>query len=72
VASVSRRCPKGRGQEKGGQKAHMSTLINKGGINGIGEGVVNINAKDYKGLKKAIKEHYKLLNENQTSHKNIT
>lgn len=34
-------------------------IINEGGINGTGEGVVNINSKDYKGLQKAVQEHYK-------------
>jgi len=33
-------------------------IINEGGINGTGEGVVNINSKDYKGLQKAIQQHY--------------
>ncbi len=36
-----------------------SRLINPGGINGTGKGVVNINSKDYKGLQKAILEHSK-------------
>lgn len=34
-------------------------LINPGGVNGTGKGVVNINSKDYKGLQRAIIEHAK-------------
>ena len=37
----------------------MNQIINEGGINGTGQGVVNINSKDYKGLQKAIQEHAK-------------
>jgi addiction module HigA family antidote len=37
----------------------MEKIINKGGINGTGEGVVNTNSEDYKALKKAIQEHTK-------------
>ena len=33
--------------------------INTGGINGTGNGVVNTNSKDYKGLRKAVVEHVK-------------
>ena len=34
-------------------------MINPGGINGTGKGIVNINSKDYKALQKAIQEHSK-------------
>jgi len=34
-------------------------IINPGGINGTGKGVVNINSKDYKALQKAIQEQSK-------------
>jgi len=33
-------------------------IINEGGINGTGEGIVNINSKDYKGLQKAVQAHF--------------
>ena len=33
-------------------------IINEGGINGTGEGVVNINSKDYIGLQKAVQAHH--------------
>ena len=35
--------------------------INPGGVNGLGEGVVNVNSEEYKFLKKAINEHYSAL-----------
>ena len=34
-------------------------IINEGGINGTGEGVVNINSSDYKELQKSVQAHYK-------------
>lgn len=34
----------------------MTKIINPGGVNGTGKGVVNINSKDYKGLQKAVQE----------------
>lgn len=34
-------------------------IINKGGINGSGKGVINTNASDYKALQKTIQEHAK-------------
>ena len=40
----------------------MSTknkIINPGGVNGTGEGVVNVNSKDFKALQKAVIEHSK-------------
>ena len=37
----------------------MIKIINEGGINGTGQGVVNINSKDYKDLQKAVQEHAK-------------
>lgn len=43
----------------------MTKIINEGGINGTGQGVVNINSKDYKGLQKAIQEHAKKQSFNQ-------
>lgn len=36
-------------------------IVNEGGINGSGEGVVNINSKDFKALQAMIKERSKLL-----------
>ncbi len=32
-------------------------IINPGGVNGTGKGIVNTNSKDFKGLQKAIIEH---------------
>lgn len=32
-------------------------IINEGGINGTGKGVVNINSQDYKSLQKIVQEH---------------
>ena len=37
----------------------MTKIINEGGINGTGQGVVNINSSDYKDLQKAVQEHAK-------------
>ena len=37
----------------------MTKIINEGGINGTGQGVVNINSSDYKDLQKAVQEHVK-------------
>lgn len=37
-------------------------IINPGGINGTGQGIVNINSKDYKALQKAVQEHSKKQN----------
>lgn len=37
----------------------MKQGINLGGINGSGQGLVNTNSKDFKGLREAIKEHAK-------------
>jgi len=34
-------------------------IINEGGVNGTDKGVININSKDYKGLRKAVQEHSK-------------
>jgi addiction module HigA family antidote len=42
-------------------------MINKGGINGTGKGVVNTNSEHYKALKKTIQEHAK----QQTKEKQI-
>jgi len=36
-------------------------IVNEGGINGLGKGVVNINSKDFKALQEMIKERYKSL-----------
>lgn len=48
--------------------ANSNIDINPGGINGTGEGVVNINSKDYKSLQQAVVEHAK----KQTPHERIT
>lgn len=37
----------------------MKEIINEGGINGTGEGVVNINSQDYKDLQSIVKAHAK-------------
>lgn len=37
----------------------MKQGINLGEINGSGQGLVNTNSKDFKGLREAIKEHAK-------------
>jgi len=34
-------------------------IINPGGVNGSGKGIVNTNSKDFKALRKAILEHAK-------------
>lgn len=35
----------------------MNKVVNEGGINGTGRGIVNINSKDYKGLQKAVQKY---------------
>ena len=37
----------------------MKKFINKGGINGTGNGVVNINSQNYKDLQRIIQHHSK-------------
>ncbi len=37
----------------------MTKIVNEGGINGVGKGVINTNSKDYKDLQKAVLEHAK-------------
>ena len=37
----------------------MGKIINEGGINGTGQGVVNINSQDYKELQKVIQGEVK-------------
>ena len=35
----------------------QENIINPGGINGTGKGIVNVNSEDYKALQKAVSEH---------------
>jgi len=39
----------------------MEKIVNEGGINGLGEGVVNINSEDFKVLREKIQTHSALL-----------
>jgi len=39
--------------------AKEKKIINAGGVNGSGKGIVNTNSKDFKALRKAIIEHAK-------------
>ncbi len=43
----------------------MGNIINEGGINGTGKGVVNVNSQDYKELRKVIKEKVQDLDEKE-------